>query len=127
MQTQAVHARIPAFIAVVILGFLFGFLLTVVITHWNTINTLFYEGSLAKYEVMSGQRGPVTYLIFHDDFAALQAMADQHEDILGVEHSVGSNVAKMAFASAQSPLIETVNKHAAVASMISRNVTMICH
>jgi len=104
-----------------------SYLATVLVTHWDTINALVYESSLAKFEVMSGQRGPTTYLIFHDDFSALQSMADTHEGILGVEQHVGSTVAKMAFVTAQSPLIEEVNQLAAVSSMINRNVPMLCH
>jgi len=108
-------------------AFLLSALTTVLVRHWGTINTLIYESSLAKYEVMSGQRGPTTYLIFHTDFYALQSMADKHDGILGVEQHEGSNVAKMAFISAKSPLIEEVGQLAVVSSMINRNVPMICH
>ena len=104
-----------------------SFLTTEVIRNWDTVNTLFYEASLAKYEVMAGERGPATYLIFHNDYAALESMANQHEGILGVEQALGSNVAKMAFLSAKSPLINEVSQLPAVQSMINRNVPMICH
>lgn len=53
---------------------------------------------------MTDERGTITYLIFHDDFSALQFMADSHAGILGVEQHVGNHVARMAFESAQSPL-----------------------
>jgi len=112
---------------VAVMAFGFGFLATFLVNNWDTINTLFYETSLAKYEIMSGQRGPATYLIFHEDFTALQTMADQHTGILGVEQAMGSNVAKMAFVSAKSPLIEDVRQLASVSSMINRNVPMMCH
>ncbi len=88
---------------------------------------LIYESSLAKYESMTGERGPMTYLIFHNDIVALQAMADKHDGILGVEQHTSSNVAKMAFASAKSPLIEQIRQLAEVSDMIKRNVPMICH
>jgi len=86
-----------------------------------------YEASLAKYEVMSGQRGPTTYLIFHNDLAVLQKFASTHDGVLGVEQHTGSNVAKMAFVSAKSPLIQEVGQLAAVSDMINRNVPMMCH
>jgi len=69
----------------------------------------------------------MTYLIFHNDIVALQAMADKHDGILGVEQHTSSNVAKMAFASAKSPLIEQIRQLAEVSDMIKRNVPMICH
>lgn len=102
-------------------------LTTVLVTHWDTVNTLIYESSLAKYEMMNGERGPTTYLISHDNYAVLQEMANANEDILGVEQHQGSNVAKMAFISAQSPLIEEVRQLSVVTNMINRNVPMICH
>ena len=76
---------------------------------------------------MTGERGPATYLISHTDYAALQTMADTHSDILGVEQHEGSNVAKMTFASAKSPLIKEVGELATVTGMINRNIPMICH
>ena len=108
---------------------LFGlsFLATVLFNNWDTVNSLIYESSLAKYEAMTGERGPTTYLIFHNDMAALQSMASEHEGILGVEQHEGSNVAKMAFLSAKSPLIEQVGNLPGVSSMINRNVPMLCH
>jgi len=102
-------------------------LATILFKNWDTVNTLIYESSLAKYETMTGERGPTTYLIFHDDFSALETMANQHEGILGVEQHEGSNVAKMAFTSAKSPLIDEVLQLASVSSMINRNVPMLCH
>jgi len=107
--------------------FVLSYLATVLFVHRDTVNTLIFESSLAKYEVMSGQRGPTTYLIFHNNFAELQTLADTHDDILGVEQHEGSTVAKMAFLSAQSPLIEQVRNSTAVSSMINRNVPMLCH
>jgi len=100
---------------------------TAVVVHWNTVNALIYESSLAKYEIMSGQRGPTTYLIFHNDFASLQQFANAHDGVLGVEQHIGSNVAKMAFVSAKSSLIEQVGQLAAVTDMVNRNVPMLCH
>jgi len=124
------HQHNTPWVRYIIVGFVaFGLsmLTTILIRHWDTVNTLIYESSLAKYEIMSGQRGPTTYLIFHTDFDALQSMADKHDGILGVEQHEGSNVAKMAFVSAKSPLIEQVGQLAVVSSMVNRNVPMLCH
>lgn len=107
--------------------FTIGFLTTVLVLHWDTVNALIFESNLAKYEIMSGQRGPATYLVFHSDFAALQSMADSSSEILGVEQHLGSNVAKMAFVSVTSPLIQTVAELPEVSDMINRNVPMLCH
>jgi len=75
---------------------LFGiaYLSTILVVHWDIVNALIYESSLAKYEIMSGQRGPVTYLVFNNDFVVLQHFADAHDGVLGVEQHLGSNVAK---------------------------------
>ncbi len=78
-----------------------SFLATVLFNNWDTVNSLIYESSLAKYQAMTGERGPTTYLIFHNEMAALQSMARDHQGILGVEQDDGSNVAKMAFLSAK--------------------------
>jgi len=112
---------------VALCAFGLSYLTTILFTNWDTVNTLIYESSLAKYETMTGERGPTTYLIFHDNFAALQNMADNNEGILGVEQHEGSNVAKMAFVSAKSTLIDDVRQLASVSSMINRNVPMLCH
>jgi len=108
---------------------LFGLslLATLLVTNWNTVNALIYESSLVKYEVMNGERGPATYLVFHSDFDVLKSLADKHDGILGVEQDEGANYAKMAFISAKSPLIEQVGELAAVHNMINRNVPMLCH
>jgi len=116
-----------AYVWIAFCAFGLSYLTTIFVVHWDTVNTLIYESSLAKYESMTGERGPMTYLIFHNDLVALQAMADKHEGILGVEQHTSSNVAKMAFASAKSPLIEQVRHLTVVSDMIKRNVPMICH
>lgn len=112
---------------VALAGFCLAFGITHLVTNWKFISTLFYETNLARYEVMAGERGPTTYLVFHKNLGDLQNLADANEDILGVEQSDFSSVAKMAFRSAQSPLIETVRQHPSVMNMVNRNVPMLCH
>jgi len=96
--------------------------------NWTTISTLFYESSLARYETMTGDRGPVTYLVSHDDLLGeLQSLAEAQPDILGVEQDKRSNVAKIAFTTAQAPSIESISAMSGVTGMIRRNVPMLCH
>jgi len=108
-------------------AFLIAYLTTILIVRWDTVNALLYESSLVRYEVMSAQRGPVTYLVFHSDFSTLESLAASEPEILGVEQHAGSNVAKMAFISANSLLIERVNTLPEVSEMLERNVAMLCH
>ena len=76
---------------------------------------------------MSGQRGPVTYLFTHHDLDALKMIASLEEDILGIEQYEYSNVAKIAFTSADSPAIDLIRQNPVVQNMVNRNVPMICH
>ena len=128
MSGQSQHQF--SWVSYLIVGFCaFGLstLATILFRHWDTVNTLIYESSLVKYEVMTGERGPTTYLVFHNDFSVLQNMADRHEGILGVEQDERSNVAKIAFTSAKSPLIDEIRNLVVVSGMINRNVPMLCH
>ncbi len=115
------------YVLVALVSFMLAAAVTSGVQHWGTISALFYETHLAKYEVMTGDRGPTTYLVFHKNLEALKALANEHDDILGVEQSEFSSVAKMAFQSAQSPLIKVVSEHPSVTNMVNRNVPMICH
>lgn len=96
--------------------------------HWTTISELFYESSLAKYETMTGDRGPVTYLVQHDGLLdTLQTLAQSSPDILGVEQDKRSNVAKIAFTAADASSIASIEALPGVTGMLRRNVPMICH
>jgi len=99
--------------------FVFSFLGSFLVTNWSTVNTLYYEASLAKFEAMSGESGPTTYLIAHNDYSALQAMADKHAGILSVEQNEGSTVARMAFGAGMNALVKEVEQLPAVTSMIN--------
>lgn len=95
--------------------------------HWDAINALLYASSLARHEIMAGTRGPVTYLVFNDNFDKLQEHANADADILGVEQALSSNVAKVAFVSADSASIKKLAQLPYIGEMINRNVPMICH
>lgn len=112
---------------VAVIFFLCGYIGALLFKHAEAIGAVFHEASLARYEIMAGERGPVTYLVFHDDYTRLQMLASDSDEILGVEQSAGSNVAKIAFVSAQSPAINLVASQSFTGEMMRRNVPMICH
>ena len=110
------------------LFFVFGVGGYFVYSHWHTISTLFYESSLARYETMTGDRGPATFLVFHNGaLQGLQALAAESEDIIGVEQDRRSNVAKIAFTGAEALSIKLVEQLPGVTGMLRRNVPMLCH
>lgn len=69
-NTNALEGVAPDWVLYTISGllfFMFGFGGSFVYSSWDTISELFYESSLARYETMTGDRGPATCLVFHDD------------------------------------------------------------
>lgn len=111
-----------------VLFFMFGLGGSFVFSSWDIISNLFYESSLARYETMTGDRGPATYLVFHDDVLDdLELLASVSDDILGVEQDSRSNVAKIAFTGADVLSVESVRQLPGVTSMMRRNVPMMCH
>ena len=123
-------AALPALVvysATALTAFLFAVGLTALYQHRDYLTVLFYETALARYEVMSGERGPATFLVFHDDYAALEAVTSLHTDILGIEPSEFDNVAKMAFVSVQSPLVTEVANMQGVRHMVNKHIPMLCH
>ncbi len=93
----------------------------------DDINALVYASSQDRQNLLAGEYGPVTYLVFNDDFNQLKQFADSDAEILGVEQALNSNVAKVAFTSAKSPSIEALATLPFVSEMIHRDVPMICH
>ena len=93
----------------------------------SLINQLYYEASLERYGVMTGEIGPVTYLVHHQDFRQLEMITRENEDILGIEIWRNPNIAAMAFTSTDSPLIQKIEKMDIVSRMERRVIPMICH
>lgn len=91
------------------------------------ILALHHQANEAKYLVMSGQAGPVTYLVEHDELAALEALARADDSILGAEqYALPSSVA-VAFVDADAPGIAAVAALPGTGTMRRRRVPMICH
>lgn len=91
------------------------------------ISDLFYESSLTRYRVASGEAGPTTFYVFHDDFSTLERLAQNSDDILGVELSEYSGIAAMAFTSLETEAVSTVRNHPVVKNMLQKDIPMLCH
>lgn len=97
---------------------------------WNNrqlITDLFIEASENRYAVMSGEAGPATFYVFHNDFAALEKITQSNDDILGIEPSDYSGIAAMAFVNLESSAVSMIKDHPSVRNMVQRNIPMICH
>lgn len=125
-QTSLRHRWISYSLLTVIF-FVLGYGASFLFYNWQSLGDLYLEASQARYEIMSGQRGPVTYLVTHNDLPALRKVAAGESDIMGVEQHAYSTVAKVAFISAKSPAIERLQNHPLVIGMTRRDVPMICH
>lgn len=91
------------------------------------IADLFYESSLARFRVASGEAGPATFYVFHNDFTTLERLAQENEDILGVELSEYSGIAAMAFTSLETDAVNQIRNHSVVRNMIQKDIPMLCH
>ena len=97
---------------------------------WNNrqlISDLFVEASENRYAVMSGEAGPATFYVFHNDFDALEKITQSTDDILGIEPSPYSGIAAMAFVNLESSAVSLINDHPSVRNMVQKNIPMICH
>ncbi|MBX2883127.1 MAG: hypothetical protein KTR32_24460 [Granulosicoccus sp.] len=93
----------------------------------SLISELFYESSLARYRVASGEAGPATFYVFHNDFSTLERLAQENEDILGVELSEYSGIAAMAFTSLETEAVGLIRNHSVVKNMLQKDIPMLCH
>lgn len=93
----------------------------------SLINELFYQANEQRYRIMAGEAGPVTYLVHHKNFQALEAAVQSHDDILGIEVWQHPGIAAVAFDSIDSASIQQIEELAVVSRMVKRNVPMICH
>lgn len=113
--------------------FLFGgvFALTWLATFgWQNrvlIIDLFYQSSLERYQVATGDAGPVTFHVYHSDFKALEQVTRSNDEILGIEMTKNSGVAAMAFSSHEVAAIATIRENPVVSRMLRRNIPMLCH
>jgi hypothetical protein len=88
---------------------------------------LWYTANEQRYLVMSGGVGPVTYLVYHDDYSLLEEAAYTHDDILGVEMYKFPETAAMAFTGADAASIEMIANFPSVRKTVRKRVPMICH
>lgn len=95
--------------------------------NWERINELFYTASEQKYRTMTGEAGPVTFLVYHSDFDALDRFADKQDDVIGVEIFRYPNVSAIAVESDNSDSIVQLGSLAFVDKIERRVVPMLCH
>lgn len=91
------------------------------------ITDLFYQSSLARYQVASGEAGPATFFVFHNDFKALETISQKEESILGIELTEYKGVAAMAFTSIDVASVDLIRQHPAVRNMLQKDIPMMCH
>jgi hypothetical protein len=126
-QTHPPAARVAGYALFTLMMFGLGALATFAWNNRQLINDLYYEASEQRYQILSGEAGPVTYLAYHDDFAALEEMARQREDIIGVEIYEFPAVAAIAFSSNETPAIDEVRNLSSVDKLLRKQVPMLCH
>jgi len=95
--------------------------------HRATINRLWFEASEQRYLTMTGDIGPVTYVVALDDYAAVEQAALDLDGVLGIEVHEYPSLAAIAFRTADSPAIERIAALDTVTSMTKKFVPMICH
>lgn len=106
-----------------LLGWLFGYAWT----NRSLIASLWLDASEQKYLTMVGKAGPVTYLVTHSDYFALETYALQYDDVLGVEVVAFPDKAAIAFKAAGSSSIAKVREATVVSDMQQQLIPMMCH
>ncbi|PID63168.1 MAG: hypothetical protein CSB44_02465 [Gammaproteobacteria bacterium] len=104
-----------------------GWLIGFTFSHRDTLMALWLETSEQQYLTMTDGAGPVTYLVHHADYAALEQAVRENDEILGVEIFQYPNVAAMAFLRPDSNAIDSVAALPTVERIEQRFVPMICH
>lgn len=92
-----------------------------------TIERLWFEAAEQRYLTMTGDVGPVTFVVSVDDYATVEQAALDLEGVLGVEMHEFPSLAAIAFRTADSPAIERIAALDAVSDMTKKFVPMICH
>ena len=88
----------------------------------------YQNSSLARYELMTDSaEGPVDYMIYHQDFDALEALAEEDPEILGVDRGMFSGVGRVVFASPASPAINRIRLLPDTGFLVDSTVPIICH
>lgn len=92
-----------------------------------TIGELWLQASEQKYLTMTGEAGPVTYLVTHTDYASVEAFGYKHDEVLGVEIYAYPDKAAVAFTTAESASILTLSNSDFVVAMNQQVIPMMCH
>ena len=71
--------------------------------------------------------GPVTYVVHHDDYDALETAALSRPDIMGVEMYEFPDKAAIAFNTHDAYSIKLINEVTGVRRMELKDVPMVCH
>jgi len=91
---------------------------------WNA----YQNSSLARYELMTDSAaGPVDYMIYHQNFEALEAKVATDPEILEVNRGMLSGVGRVVFASAASPAINKLRLDPDTGFMVDSTIPIICH
>ena len=106
-----------------VIGWLGGFAWV----HRATIGELWFKASEQKYLTMTGEAGPVTYLVTHTDYGAIENFAFTHDGVLGVEVYELPNKAAVAFTEAGISSIEVLKNSEFVLAMNQQIIPMMCH
>ena len=108
-------------------AFALGWLGTAAVRAAPGLFELYLRANEHKHLVMSGGIGPVTYLVEHDDPAALERLARDDDSVLGVEPYALPATVAVAFVDRDAPGIGAVAALPDTRSMVRRRVPMICH
>ena len=95
--------------------------------HRITIGELWLKASEQKYLTMTGQAGPVTYLVTHTNYQAMEEYALKLDDVLGVEVYELPDKAAIAFTEAGSTSIAALSNSEFVVTMNQQIIPMMCH
>jgi len=91
------------------------------------ISDLLLQASQQKYLTMTGEAGPVTYLVQHTGYQELESFSLKHEDVLGVEVYELPDKAAIAFSRADTASINKVRNSPYVLTMKQQVIPMMCH
>ena len=95
--------------------------------HKATIGDLWLKASEQKYLTMTGEAGPVTYLVTHTNYQAVEAFAVEHDEVLGVEVYELPDKVAVAFTEADSASIDALKQSKFVIAMNQQIIPMMCH
>ena len=91
------------------------------------IARLWLDANEQRYLTMTGDVGPVTYLVTHDDPRAFARAALALDGVLGVEPYDYPRLSAIAFEDGESAAIGRVGELPGVSHVQRRHVPMICH